>query len=98
MRCCGKYKAPRQLLLRVPGLGVKNVERILRARRWSSVRLQDLIRLRVPLKKTLPFIEAADHHPGRELESGNLLARLAPPAEQMNLFRAPDPSVLDGQL
>ncbi len=91
-------KAPRSLLLRVPGLGVKNVDRLLQARRWSSVRLADLIRLRVPLKKMLPFIEAADHHPGRELESDRLISRLTPPPEQMNLFSAPEPSVLNGQL
>jgi putative DNA modification/repair radical SAM protein len=91
-------KAPRALLLRVPGLGVKNVDRIIQARRWSAVRLADLIRLRVPLKKTLPFIEAADHHPGRELESDSLIGRLAPPPEQMDLFTAPEASVLNGQL
>ncbi len=91
-------KAPRHLLLRVPGLGVKNVDRILQARRWSSVRLADLIRLRVPMKKALPFIEAADHHPGRELDSERLLSRLTPPPEQMDLFGAPEASVLNGQL
>ena len=77
-------KAPRYLLLRVPGLGVKNVERILQARRWSSVGLADLIRLRVPMKKAMPFIEAADHHPGRELESDRMLARFTPPPEQID--------------
>ncbi|HYB98498.1 MAG TPA: putative DNA modification/repair radical SAM protein [Candidatus Limnocylindrales bacterium] len=91
-------KAPRALLLRVPGLGVRNVDRIIQARRWSSVRLADLIRLRVPIKKALPFIEAADHHPGRELDSDRLAARLKPPPEQMDLFSAPEASVLDGQL
>jgi predicted DNA-binding helix-hairpin-helix protein len=56
-------KAPRELLLRVPGLGVRNVDRIVRIRRWQKLRLADLTRLRVPLKKTLPFIVAADHSP-----------------------------------
>jgi predicted DNA-binding helix-hairpin-helix protein len=91
-------RAPRHLLLRVPGLGVKNVDRILQARRWSSVCLQDLVRLHVPLKKALPFIEVADHHPQRELDSAALLARLGPPPEQMDLFSAPEASVLSGQL
>lgn len=90
-------KASRDLMLRVPGLGVKNVDRILQARRWSSIRLQDLIRLRVPLKKTMSFIEVADHHP-QDLDRDDLFARLAPPPEQMDLFRQPDSSVLDGQL
>jgi putative DNA modification/repair radical SAM protein len=90
-------KASRFLLLRVPGLGVKNVDRILQARRWSSVRLQDLIRLHVPLKKVLPFILAPDHQP-RDAERNKLFARLAPPPEQMDLFRGQELSVTDGQL
>jgi hypothetical protein len=44
-------KAARELLLRVPGLGVKNVDRIVRIRRWHQLTLADLTRLRVPLKK-----------------------------------------------
>jgi predicted DNA-binding helix-hairpin-helix protein len=91
-------RASRPMLLRVPGLGVKNVDRILQARRWGKIRLQDLIRLRVPLKKTLPFIEVADHHPSRELDRNDLLSRLAPPPEQLDLFSAPEASVLNGQL
>jgi predicted DNA-binding helix-hairpin-helix protein len=80
-------RAPRHLLLRVPGLGVKNVDRLLQARRWVSIRLQDLIRLRVPMEKALPFIETADHHPrAAELDSDRLRARFAPPAGQLELF------------
>ena len=36
-------KAPREILLRVPGLGTKSVERILRIRRWHRLRLEDLV-------------------------------------------------------
>lgn len=93
-------KAPRHLLLRVPGFGVKNVDRIIQARRWSSVRLEDLIRLRVPMKKAMPFIETADRNPVvLELDRENaLLARFAPPARQLKLFGEPDFSVQTGQL
>lgn len=56
-------RAPRELLLRVPGLGVRNVERILHVRRWHRLTLADLTRLRVPVQKTLPFIITQDHHP-----------------------------------
>ncbi len=55
--------APRETLLRVPGLGVKNVDRILTIRRWHRLTTDDLARLRVPLKKTLAFVETADHRP-----------------------------------
>lgn len=94
-------RAPKHLLLRVPGFGVRNVERILQARRWGGLRLQDLIRLRVQMKKAMPFIETLDHHPGKELDSAGLRARFAPPAEQMDLFSAPaddKESVITGEI
>jgi putative DNA modification/repair radical SAM protein len=56
-------RAPRERLLRVPGLGVRNVDRILRIRRWHRLVLADLTRLRVPVAKTLPFMVTADHVP-----------------------------------
>ncbi len=92
-------RAPRELLLRVPGLGVRNVDRLLQIRRWKRVRLADLVTLRVPLKKTMPFIEVADHHPhtlDRDLEPWR--ARLQRPPEQMELFPATAvPAVRTGQ-
>lgn len=93
-------RAPRYLLLRVPGFGVKNVERILQARRWSKLRLQDLIRLRAPMKKVMPFVETVDHRPHRlELENEEALRRkFAPPDVQLGLFKTPEQSVYDGQI
>ncbi|NUZ04372.1 putative DNA modification/repair radical SAM protein [Piscinibacter koreensis] len=79
-------QAPKELLLRVPGLGVKAVERLLRARRVRALRAADLERLHVPLKKVLPFVVVADHRPGRELDDARLAARIAPPPQQASLF------------
>ena len=56
-------RAPRERLLRVPGLGRKTIERILAARRFRAVRADDLARLRVSLPKVLPFLITADHRP-----------------------------------
>ncbi len=56
-------RAPRHELLRVPGLGVRNVDRIIRMRRIRSVRLEDLVQLRVPIRRARPFIIAGDFHP-----------------------------------
>jgi putative DNA modification/repair radical SAM protein len=79
--------ASRWKLLRIPGLGVRNVDRILELRRFTSLRLTDLARLRVNLKEALPFIIAADHTPHRlGLDSANLRARFTKPAEQLELF------------
>lgn len=81
--------APRHALLRVPGFGVKTVDRLLQARRWHLVRLPDLARLKVPLKKVLPFVETPDHTPrGHGLDDENLRARFAAPATQLELFSA----------
>ena len=78
--------APKELLLRVPGLGVKAVERLLRARRVRRLRAADLERLHVPLKKVLPFVVVADHRPGPELDSGGLAALVSAPSAQASLF------------
>src|SRR5690606_21872358 len=59
--------APREMLLRVPGLGARNVDRLVSARRHGRLRLDDLARLRAPLKKLLPFVSVLDHHPRTRL-------------------------------
>ncbi|MEO7414795.1 MAG: putative DNA modification/repair radical SAM protein [Opitutaceae bacterium] len=80
-------RAPRHLLLRVPGFGVKTIDRLIQARRWHKVRLHDLTRLKVSLKKVMPFIETLDHTPsGHGLDDENLRARFALPAEQLDFF------------
>lgn len=56
-------RAPRELLLRVPGLGVKAVDRLLQARRVRRLRADDLRRLHVPVRKVLPFVVADGHRP-----------------------------------
>ena len=70
-------KAPREQLLRVPGLGTKTVDRLIAARRHRSIRSEDLGRLRLPLVKLLPFLVTADHRP-RLLDSLGLRALVAP--------------------
>jgi putative DNA modification/repair radical SAM protein len=64
-------RAPREALLRVPGLGTRNTERILLARRHRRLRCADLARLRLSLPKLLPFVVTADHVP-RGLDSPHL--------------------------
>jgi len=71
-------RAAKEMLLRVPGLGVKAVGRILQARRVRRLRAIDLDRLHVPLAKVLPFVELADHRPGNALTAADLRERLAP--------------------
>jgi predicted DNA-binding helix-hairpin-helix protein len=92
-------RAPREALLRVPGLGVRNVERILSARRYARLRLADLLRLRVPMKKVLPFIVAADHTPARlGLDDDALRERFLPPPRQLELQLDAPPTTGAGDL
>jgi putative DNA modification/repair radical SAM protein len=79
-------RAERGLLLRVPGLGARTVDRILEARRLHALRLADLARLTGGLKRALPFIVTADHRPTRLLDRADLRAGLAPPPTQLSLF------------
>ncbi|MDQ3334573.1 MAG: putative DNA modification/repair radical SAM protein [Myxococcota bacterium] len=75
-------RAEREVLLRVPGLGVRTVDRILAMRRHRGIRLDDLKRLRVPLKRTAPFVITADHNPDvNAIDRLDLRARVAPPQQ-----------------
>ena len=79
--------APRELLLRVPGLGVKAVDRLLLARRGRRLRAEDLKRLRVPVQKVLPFVVTTDHRPACGVDARHPLALGSrPAAAQAALF------------
>ena len=79
-------RATREQLLRVPGMGVKSVDRIIQVRRHRRLRMDDLARLRLPLGKVAPFIITADHQPGTQLDSAALQQRLTPKPVQTDLF------------
>jgi putative DNA modification/repair radical SAM protein len=79
-------RAPREMLLRVPGLGVKAVDRILASRRHRRLRLEDVARLTTSVKKIRPFLIAADWRPVGLAERADLRSMLAPPARQLDLF------------
>lgn len=79
-------RAPREALLRVPGLGVKAVDRILMSRRHRRLRLEDVARLTTSIRKLRPFLVTTDWRPVALTDRGDLRARLAPPARQLDLF------------
>ncbi len=78
--------APREMLLRIPGMGVKTAGRLIQARRHRRMRMDDLARLRLPVAKLMPFVVAADHHPGATLDSAQLAGRMTPKARQLELI------------
>ena len=83
-------RAPREMLLRVPGIGARTVARLLSARRVRRLHLADLAQLRLPLRKILPFIALDDHSPGATLDSAQLPHHLKQAAQstQASLFEA----------
>jgi putative DNA modification/repair radical SAM protein len=86
-------RAPLEILLRVPGLGVRTVRRLLAARRWRRLQMIDLRRLRVPLRKALPFIETADYHPRSPVQPES---RNPAPGKQLDFFET-SVSALNGE-
>jgi putative DNA modification/repair radical SAM protein len=79
-------RAPRELLLRVPGLGTKAVDRILSSRRWRRLRLDDIARLTLSITKVRPFIAALDWRPTLLTDRADLRALVAPKHQQLELF------------
>jgi putative DNA modification/repair radical SAM protein len=81
--------APREMLLRIPGLGVRTVDRIVRSRRHHRLRATDLQKLRVPWNRVRHFVTTLDHKPvPRSLESPSLARQLQAKAapKQLSLF------------
>ena len=79
--------AEREMLLRVPGLGAKAVDKIVAARRHTRLTLADVGRLSSGVRRAEPFLITADHRPVRLTDRADLRARLAPRrSEQLSLF------------
>ena len=80
-------RAPREMLLRVPGLGVKAVDRIVSVRRYRTLRLEDVGRLTRSVAKVRPFITALDWTPGALTDAADLKTQVGGRApEQLSLF------------
>ena len=78
--------APLEMLLRVPGLGKRTVDRMIQARRHRTLQLDDVARLSGSLRRALPFIITPDHRPLRDMASSALRAKFAPEPRQLSLF------------
>lgn len=81
-------RADRETLLRIPGLGVKAVNRLLSARRYHMMRLEDLGRLTTGTRKMQPFVTAADWTPRQLADAHDLRSRFRPGPRQLDLFAA----------
>ena len=81
-------RAPREQLLRIPGLGTKAVSRILKSRRWRAMTLDDVARLTVSIAKVRPFITTADWRPTLLTDRSDLRTLIKPQRQQLELFAA----------
>lgn len=78
--------APRETLLRVPGIGVRVVGRILSARRQTRLTIAGLKILGAQIRKALPFVILADWRPGGLIDHARLAERFRPAPAQLELF------------
>jgi putative DNA modification/repair radical SAM protein len=77
-------RADREQLLRIPGLGVKSVDRMIEIRRYKALTLADVARLVRGVAKVRPFILASDWTPSGLIDHADLRERVAP--RQLDLF------------
>ncbi len=78
-------RASKEALLRVPGLGVTSVKKILSQRKLRAITLDDLKKMRCSIKKLQAFITTKDHKPTRVADQEYILHLIQPPAEQLAL-------------
>jgi putative DNA modification/repair radical SAM protein len=90
--------ASREQLLRIPGIGARNVKRILSIRRYKKLRTDDLKKLRVVWKRAKAFVITDDHNPAlNDLDRDNLRQLVVPKEKQLTLFDTFD-AALKGEL
>jgi putative DNA modification/repair radical SAM protein len=82
-------RACRSRLLRIPGIGARNVDRVLQIRRYHRITLDDLVKLRVSMRKVRPWVITADCNPDAlRIDRGDLRQRVIHPETQLELFSA----------
>ncbi|MFR0675222.1 putative DNA modification/repair radical SAM protein [Enterobacterales bacterium AW_CKDN230030176-1A_HGKHYDSX7] len=82
-------RAEPAVLARIPGVGMRSVQRLVALRRERRIRYDDLIQLRCVLEKARPFIVTSDYRPPEaDVRSSLLRARLREPQApvQMGLW------------
>ncbi len=81
-------KADKHMLLRIPGLGVTTVKKILTIRRYARLKWEDLVKLRVPINKVKAFVSVDNWSPPPALLEADRLGKSLTPPRQLDLFSA----------
>lgn len=80
-------KAPLETLLRVPGIGYKMAERIVKARKVTALTFDDLKRMRVVLKRARYFITCKGvYYGGIDMDSTDLYPILSEETDNKNIY------------
>ena len=81
--------ASREELLRIPGVGVRNVQRILSIRRYKRLTVGDLKKLKIAWNRAKVFIITSDFNPNlTDLDKVDLVKKVRPVSTQLWLFDA----------
>lgn len=91
-------RASREQLLRIPGIGVRTVDRILELRRARHLRVADLKKLRVAWKRAQAFVVAADSNPGLRLLEQEIMRQFIEPKPKQLLLFDSEHSARSGEL
>jgi len=88
----------------VPGIGFKSAYKIISARKYAALTYEDLVRMRVVMKRAVHFITCNGKFFGQEnltaVKNLMLIAERTESSEQMNMFSSGEiaTSVLTGEL
>ena len=87
--------APKETLLRIPGLGIRNVERIIESRRFRKIRFEDLVKMRVQINKLKFFVITEETKDELKLLDSPFLQSLLTEKHsvQLDLFDSPISSI-----
>lgn len=78
-------KAPREMLLRVPGIGLTSVGRIMTARRMGQLDYDDLRKMKIVLKRARFFITCKGKYYGETAYREDTIRSLLLPGRNLNL-------------
>lgn len=79
-------KAAKEILLRIPGVGLKSVIKMLSIRRYKKLTLNDLRLLHVAMNRAKPFIITSDYIANTKLLDSSKLELIFRPPQQLTLF------------
>ncbi|MGL6173217.1 MAG: putative DNA modification/repair radical SAM protein [Cellulosilyticaceae bacterium] len=78
--------APYEMLIRVPGIGLKGAQKIIAARKLCSLTFEDLVKLRITLKRAQYFILCRGKYNGQVAYDEPLITQALSPKVDLNII------------